>query len=305
MDGIIVVDKPQGCTSFDVVAAMRRLSGERKIGHTGTLDPMATGVLPLLLGRATRAASLLPDTGKTYEADFALGQATDTQDSTGTVKDRSGEPVSEERLLAALPAFRGRIFQTPPMYSAVRKNGRRLYELARKGIEVEREKRPVTIFRLELLRYDEASRRGSLLVECSGGTYIRTLCSDLGGALGSFGMMTGLRRTRAAGFALSEAVTLEKARSLSAAGELSSCLLPVERLFLSDPSVEVSGAQAARFLNGGPLALDRLPPHPRLSRQGSRFRVLSPEKRFLGLGAVDLEKQELVILKLFGEKGTA
>ena len=177
MNGVLVVDKPADYTSFDVVAVVRRLAGREKTGHTGTLDPMATGVLPILLGKATRAASLLEDTSKEYRAEFAFGYATDTQDSTGEVLARSDVRVTKDALLAALPHFRGNILQEPPMYSAVRKDGKRLYELARQGITVEREKRPVTIETLECIRFDEASQTGALEVRCSKGTYIRTRCA--------------------------------------------------------------------------------------------------------------------------------
>ena len=180
MDGIIIIDKPQGYTSFDVVAVMRGLCKQKKVGHTGTLDPMATGVLPILLGKATRCAPFLEDTDKEYEARFRLGVSTDTQDSTGQVMKTRERKVSREELEAILPQFRGEIQQIPPMYSAVQKDGRRLYTLARQGIEVERESRSVTIFRCDLLSFDEDVQEGSLLVACSKGTYIRTLCADLG-----------------------------------------------------------------------------------------------------------------------------
>lgn len=299
MNGVIVIDKPSDFTSFDVVAVMRRLSGQRKIGHTGTLDPMATGVLPLLLGRATRAASLLEDADKIYEAEFLLGVQTDTQDSTGKVLSESDHPVSRAQLLDALPAFRGDILQTPPMYSAVSKDGKRLYELARKGIEVEREARPITIYQLELLEYREEERRGTLRVSCSKGTYIRTLCEDLGRALGTYGILTALRRTAACGFSLEQAITLPQARVLSAAGTLAERLQPVDGLFPSSPKLTVTAAQSLRFQNGGALALNRLSSAAKAWADGQQVRVYSPEQDFLGLGQVDSEKKELAVRKLF------
>lgn len=299
MNGVIVIDKPSDFTSFDVVAVMRRLSGQRKIGHTGTLDPMATGVLPLLLGKATRAASLLEDADKIYEADFLLGVQTDTQDSTGKVLAESAVPVSKAQLVEALPAFRGDILQIPPMYSAVQKDGKRLYELARKGIEVEREARPITIYCLELLSYNEEERRGKLLVSCSKGTYIRTLCDDLGQAMGTFGIMTALRRTTACGFSLQQAITLEQARAFSEAGTLGEQLQPIDGLFGSSPRLRVTPAQSVRFQNGGALSLERLSLSPELWKNEQRIRVYSSEQEFLGLGLVDLEKKELAVLKLF------
>lgn len=300
MTGVLILDKPADFTSFDAVAVCRRLCHERKIGHTGTLDPMATGVLPLLLGKATRAASLLEDTDKEYEAGFRLGIATDTEDSTGKVLETSETPVCREVLESLLPQFRGEIMQVPPMYSAVSKDGKRLYELARKGIEVERDARPVTIFKLELTEYDEASREGKLVVSCSKGTYIRTLIADLAKAAGSLGVMTALRRTKACGFTLADAVTLDEAKALSEAGTLEERLRPVESLFFHLPAIAVSGAQAVRFQNGGQLDLKRLPAFRNQKPQdGDTFRVRGENGDFLGLGQVEAEKGWLAILKLF------
>ena len=274
MNGVLVVDKPADYTSFDVVAVVRRLAGREKTGHTGTLDPMATGVLPILLGKATRAASLLEDTSKEYRAEFAFGYATDTQDSTGEVLARSDVRVTKDALLAALPHFRGNILQEPPMYSAVRKDGKRLYELARQGITVEREKRPVTID-------------------------IRTLCADIAAALGTYGVMTALRRTSACGFSLEDAVPLDGARALAEEGKLESRVLPVDRLFSERPALRVSAAQAVRFRNGGSLDLGRTALAKQNAADGLRLRVYGPEGTFLGLGTVDRGANELKILKLF------
>jgi len=304
MNGVIVIDKPQDFTSFDVVAVMRRLCGERKIGHTGTLDPMATGVLPLLLGKATRAASLLDDTDKEYEAGFQLGYSTDTLDSTGTTCKESKVSVNKEQIEAVLPYFRGNILQLPPMYSAVQKNGQRLYTLARQGIEVERDERPVTVHQLQLNEFDENTQSGSMTIRCSKGTYIRTICADIGDRLGSFGVMTSLRRTQAAGFRLSDAVTLDEAKALSAQGTIAQKVLPTESLFLSRPALTVTQAQAQRFQNGGALSLDRTSILPRDKEDGLTFRVFSPTDEFLGLGAVELAKGELSVLRLFCEHHT-
>lgn len=297
MNGIIVMDKPAGFTSFDVVALMRGVCRERKIGHTGTLDPMATGVLPLLLGTATRALPLLEDTGKEYEAGFRLGIATDTQDVTGKTVAESGVRAARAQVEAVLPRFRGEILQMPPMYSAVSVNGRRLYELARQGLEVERAKRPVTVLRLELTDFDESSQCGRLLVSCSKGTYIRTLCADLGEALGTYGTMTALRRTRAAGFTLNDAVTPDEAKSLAERGLLSEHVLSVESLFSGCPAVCVSPAQAVRFSNGGALGLERTSLRGAEPLQGARYRVCSPESVFLGLG--EIRGGDLAVLRLF------
>lgn len=300
MTGVLILDKPADFTSFDAVAVCRRLCHERKIGHTGTLDPMATGVLPLLLGKATRAASLLEDTDKEYEAGFRLGVSTDTEDSTGKVLETSETPVSRKVLESLLPQFRGEIMQVPPMYSAVSKDGKRLYELARKGIEVERDARPVTIFKLELTEYNEETREGKLTVSCSKGTYIRTLIADLAKAAGSLGVMTALRRTKACGFTLADTVTLDEAKVLSEAGTLEEKLRPVESLFFHLPSVTVSGAQAVRFQNGGQLDLKRIPAfRGQKPQDGDTFRVRGENGEFLGLGQVEAEKGWLAILKLF------
>ena len=323
-NGVLIVDKPAGFTSFDVVAVMRGLTRQKKIGHTGTLDPMATGVLPLLLGTAAKAESLLPDTDKAYEADFQLGVETDTQDSTGAVLRESSCPASREQVVSALGHFQGELMQLPPMYSAVRQNGRRLYELAREGKVVERVPRPVFIREARLLEYDAQSRRGRLFLACSKGTYVRSVIADLGAALGTFGMMTGLRRTQACGFTLEDAQPLEQLRE-AGAGHIAGRLLPVDRLFSCLPAVAVTGPQARRFCNGGGLALERID----LSgsrKSGVRVRVygtiysgaiasgdtgssaadgsivnsgLVPGNMFLGLGEVDAAKEELGVRKLF------
>lgn len=297
MNGVLIVDKPRGFTSFDVVALMRGLCHEKKIGHTGTLDPMATGVLPLLLGTATRALPLMEDTGKEYEAEFRLGFATDTQDTTGKITARSGKCVSKERVEEVLPRFCGEILQTPPMFSAVSVGGRRLYDLARQGIEVAREARPVTVSRLELLRFDEADQAGGLLIACSRGTYVRTLCNDIGNALGTYGVMSSLRRTKACGFSADGAVTVEQARELAAQGLLAQRLLPVECLFARKAGVTVTAAQAVRFANGGALDLARTSLREQGAGEGERFRVFSPGGEFLGLG--EARGEQLRVLRVF------
>ena len=297
MNGIIILDKPSGFTSFDAVAVLRGLSHHKKIGHTGTLDPMATGVLPILLGRAAKALNFLPDTDKEYVASFRLGERRDTGDITGEVVEQSPAPVALEALEAALPRFRGEILQVPPMYSAVSVGGKRLYELARKGLEVERPARPVTISRLELLSYDPQTKEGNLRVGCSKGTYIRVLIEDLARAAGSCGTMTALRRTSACGFSQEDAHSLEALKALAAEGRLEEALLPVEGLFALYPAVRVSPAQATRFQNGGGLDLARLRGVP----EGGLCRVKSPQGLFLGLGQVDRARGEMKFVKSFLE----
>lgn len=301
MNGVIILDKPPGFTSFDAVAVVRGLAQERKVGHTGTLDPMATGVLPLLLGKAAKACDLLPDTEKEYLAQFQLGCQTDTGDSTGKVLKTKDAPVPTEALERALKKFQGDILQVPPMYSAVSVGGKRLYELARAGVEIPRQARPVTVFRLNLESYDPSTRRGTLRVACSKGTYIRVLIEDIAKAAGTVGMMTALRRVRACGFLEEEAVPLDRLKELAEKGDWDQVLMPVESLFTAYTAVSVSSAQASRFRNGGSLAMDRL----RLPRmrilEGMRFCIYGPEEEFLGLALADLEQAQLKFLKLFAE----
>ncbi len=298
MNGIIILDKPSGFTSFDGVAVLRGLSHQKKIGHTGTLDPMATGVLPVLLGRSAKALNFLPDTDKEYHAAFRLGERRDTGDITGEVVETSSVPVSREALELVLPRFRGEISQVPPMYSAVSVGGKRLYELARKGLEVDRPARQVTVSALELLSFDPQTREGELLVSCSKGTYIRVLIEDLATAAGTCGTMTALRRTRACGFTLEDAHPLEELKQLAGEGKLEEVLLPVERLFSEFPQVYISPAQARRFENGGGLDLARV----RKAPEEGLCRVKSPEGMFLGLGRADRSKGELEFVKSFLER---
>lgn len=293
MKGIIIINKPSGFTSFDVVAVARGLLKTKKIGHAGTLDPMATGVLPLFIGEAARAVDLLPCQDKSYRAAFQLGVSTDTLDSTGVVLRTSPLPVTARQVEEALQALRGGTQQVPPMYSALRRDGKRLYELARAGVEVERAPRPVTVYKLELLRYDAAARSGELDISCSKGTYVRSLIDDMGRALGCGGMMTGLVRTMAAGFTLEQSITLEQARALAAEGGLEARLLPVDQVFSDLPSVTLSPRQSVRYRNGGELDLERL----RGAQPGCRYRVYSDTKEFLGLGQTG--QTQLKVLKNF------
>lgn len=299
MNGVIVVDKPQEFTSFDVVAVMRGLAKEKKIGHTGTLDPMATGVLPLLLGRAAKAADLLPDSSKAYCAGFRLGEKTDTGDITGKMIEKSSVHPDLECLRQSAQKFLGVTRQIPPMYSAVSVNGQRLYKLARQGIEVQRESREILIDRLEITDYDETAGEGTLAVSCGKGTYIRTLIEDIARQAGTVGTMTALRRTAACGFTQEEAVSLEALRAAAAQGSVADYLRPVELLFTVYPMVTVSQKQALRFQNGGGLGLERLR-LPDTAIPGCKLRVFShPENRFLGLGTLNAEKEALTVCKLF------
>lgn len=297
MNGILCIDKPQNFTSFDVVAVMKRLLATRKVGHTGTLDPMATGVLPILAGSATRAAELLPSHNKRYQATLRLGTVTDTQDVWGTILEQRPVACTQAQVEALLPRFTGQISQVPPMYSAVKKDGKRLYELARQGMEVEREARSVTVFDLALTDANEAQGEYALSLTCSAGTYVRTLIHDLGQALGCGAVMTSLRRTSACGFGLADCLTLSQAQALSEKGELEACLLPVDRALDGYPAVRVTAAQASRFRNGGALFLARVERAPRTD--GILVRVYGPDGAFAGLGQVDFKTQELKVKRIF------
>ena len=301
MNGVIVIDKPADFTSFDVIAVVRRLTGQRKAGHTGTLDPNATGVLPVLLGAATKAQDRIPHHDKSYLADFQLGKTTDTLDIWGTVTSETPGSVTEDELLSLLPRFRGEIMQVPPMYSALKKDGQRLYDLARKGVEVEREARPVTVYALELVSFHQENRIGTLSVSCSKGTYVRTLIDDIGQALGVGAVMTALRRTEACGFTLSDCVTLDRLRQLCEEGGADSVLLPTDSLFAVYPKLTVSDAQARRFQNGGALDLSRTAlRHTNID--SALCRVYEKSGGFLGLGRVCTDENLLKIEKLFNEK---
>lgn len=212
MDGILLVDKPADWTSMDVCAHLRGVLHERHIGHTGTLDPNATGLLVVLVGKGTKCAKYAENDTKGYHARLRLGRTTDTQDIWGTVLDDNGAARSREEVEAVLDRFRGDIMQLPPMYSAIKLRGKKLYEIARRGGDVEREPRPIKIYRLELTDPDENGDWG-LTIECSKGTYIRTLCHDIGQALGCGGCMSALRRVRAGDFTIDEAHTLDEIRA--------------------------------------------------------------------------------------------
>ncbi|MBS4917252.1 MAG: tRNA pseudouridine(55) synthase TruB [Clostridiales bacterium] len=299
MNGILCIDKPQDFTSFDVVAVMKRLLCTRKVGHTGTLDPMATGVLPILAGSATRAAELLPSHDKEYEAGFQLGITTDTQDIWGTVVESRPVFSKKDEIQALLPRFTGEILQLPPMYSAVKKDGKRLYELARQGIQMEREARKVTVFTLALTGAREETGEYTLSISCSAGTYVRTLIHDLGQALGCGAVMTSLRRTKACGFSLDDCLTLEEARALSEKGTLGDRLLPVDAGLSGYPAVQVTDAQFTRFRNGGALFLARVNQAPKT--HGAFVRVYDSKGKFAGLGMVDENAQELKVKRIFSE----
>ena len=272
MNGIVIIDKPAGWTSQDVTARLRRVFNTRRIGHGGTLDPMATGVLPVFVDRATRGVEFFEHAEKTYEAVLQLGITTDTEDTTGTVLEERDVSVTEADVLAVLPRFRGEIMQIPPMYSALKVNGKKLYELARAGKEVERQPRPITIHELELLEFGGNTAR--LRVRCSKGTYIRTLCKDIGQALGCGGCMAQLRRVQAGEYTISEAVPLE---TLLESKTPEQYLRNVDSMFRNYPAVTLTEKQEQRCRNGNSFTL---------GIADSTYRVYSQSGEFLALSKV-------------------
>ncbi len=300
MNGVLLINKPTDFTSFDVIAVVRRLTRQRKAGHTGTLDPNATGVLPILLGSATKAQDLILNHDKSYTAGFRLGLTTDTLDIWGTVTSEKLSEVKKEELLSVLPDFRGEISQIPPMFSAVQKNGQRLYDLARKGVEVEREPRKVTIYSLELTEFDPQSQSGFLELSCSKGTYVRTIIDDIGARLGTGAVMTSLVRTIACGFSLDECITLDEARQLAENGELEARLRSVESLFTELDELKISEQQSKRFSNGGALDITRTQLKNANLPDKTRLRIKNRATgEFLGLGVTDSQSDTVKILKLF------
>lgn len=276
--GVLVIDKPAGMTSHDIVNQMRRLYGTRRVGHTGTLDPMATGVLTVLIGRAAKAAEYLVSDCKTYLATLRLGLTTDTEDTTGKILTQSDSIPDETAVMAVLPRFRGEILQVPPMYSALKVGGQKLYDLARRGEVVERQARPITIHRLEAARLTDTDY--TLTVTCSAGTYIRTLCADIGAAAGCGGAMASLRRTEAGGFTLAQAHTPAQLEDMSEEERLS-LLLPVESLFAELPAISLP-AFYERLIRSG-CAVDQRKLSQKLE-EGQRVRLTSAAGEFFALG---------------------
>lgn len=270
MDGIVIVDKPQGWTSQDVTARLRRVFGTRRIGHGGTLDPMATGVLPVFVGRATRAVEFFEHAEKTYETVLRLGITTDTEDMTGTVLTEENVSFTEEQLQETLAAFRGEILQVPPMYSALKVNGQKLCDLARKGKTVERQPRPITIHELTLVERGENTLR--LWVRCSKGTYIRTLCKDIGEKLGCGGCMESLRRVAAGEYTDDEAVPLQ---TLLDTKEPEKYLRDVDTMFRNYPAVTLTANQETRCRNGNAFSVSLAPGTYRAYSQGGEFLMLA------------------------------
>lgn len=288
MNGILLVDKPEGWTSMDVCAKLRGVFHEKRIGHSGTLDPMATGLLVVFLGRATRAVEYAEAHSKEYVAHLRLGLTTDTQDTSGNVLSEKEANVSEHALLEALNAFRGHISQIPPMYSAIKIGGKKLYEIARKGESVERKAREVIIHSLDFLGWENGD--AVLKVRCSKGTYIRALCHDIGEALGCGGCMSYLRRTAAGEFSIDAAMSLEDIISAAERGEGEALLLKVEELFRDVPILKLNEKQERLFRNGVRFTMNI---------EERSYRVYSSKGEFLALAKV--EDRLLISEKTFFE----
>ena len=285
MNGIVIVDKPQDWTSQDVTSRLRRVFNTRRIGHGGTLDPMATGVLPVFVGRATRGVEFFEHAEKTYETVLRLGITTDTEDITGTILTEQPVSVSEDDILQILPQFRGEILQVPPMYSALKVNGQKLYDLARKGKEVERQPRSITIHELTFLGFCEDGIR--LRVRCSKGTYIRTLCKDIGQALGCGGCMAQLRRVSAGEYTIEESVPLQV---LLETENPEQYLRSVDTMFREYPAITLTEKQELRCRNGNSFSID-LP--------DGKYRAYGQSGEFLMLASV--ENGVMLTIKSFWE----
>lgn len=286
MQGLILVNKPKGITSFKAVATIKRLAKDKRVGHTGTLDPIATGVLPIFIGRATTLSGLLLDADKTYTASVKLGITTDTLDITGEVLSKTSANVSLEDLSSTLQGFLGESLQTPPMYSAIKKDGVRLYELARKGEEVEIEARKITIHEIELLSF--SGDEFSFKVTCSKGTYIRSLIRDIGEKLGCGATMTDLTRNATSGFELSECVSLDELTEEN----IENFILSEEKAVLHLKEVNITEKQAIRFSNGGKLGYERL---KSANFNDNELLRIKYSNNLIGLGFADNEKKEIAI----------
>lgn len=285
MNGVIIIDKPKGKTSHDIVGILRKKFGTRRVGHTGTLDPLATGVLPVCIGNATRAADMLIESDKKYRATFLLGKRSDTLDIEGEITEENEVSVSEEDVRRVVSEFIGEQDQIPPMYSAIKKDGKKLYDLAREGIEIEREPRRINIYSIDIC--DIALPAVTIDVHCSKGTYIRSLCDDIGTKLGCGAVMTELRRTYTAGFAIEDAYTIDELDKLE---DLSGTLKTTDSLFLSLPEIQLNEKQEKSITNGVRMTW-------RNGKEGETYRVYAPDGRFLCISR--LEDMRLVLVKSF------
>lgn len=296
MNGIIGVNKPQGFTSFDVIAKLRGILKIKRIGHGGTLDPMATGVLPVFIGTATKACDIVPDSSKAYRAGFRLGISTDTLDITGEVTAESSLKVTEKDILDTIQQFIGNIKQIPPMYSAIKIGGQKLCDLARKGIEMERPEREITVESIELESFDENSQSGVISVICSKGTYIRSLIDDIGNALGCGGVMTSLVRTWSGGLSLSDCHTLEEIQQAKDENRLESLIVPIKYVFAGLPELRLNEVQTRMYRNGVKLDLNRI---NNIKQDICKYSVYGFDSEFIGIARADFENAELRVVKNF------
>ena len=296
MNGILCMNKPQDFTSFDVIAKLRGILKIKRLGHAGTLDPMATGVLPVFVGTATKACDILPDNEKSYLAGFKTGLITDTQDITGKTVSEFSKRVTKEEIIDILPKFTGSVMQLPPMYSAVSVNGKRLYDLARQGIEVEREKREIFIDEIRLEQFNEDTQEGKLYVSCSKGTYIRTIINDIGELLGCGAVMTSLVRLSSGGFKIEQCLSfadVEKARDENRLEEL---IIPVEKVFSSLARLRLNEVQTRMYKNGVKLDLARV---NNIKENVNDYVVYGFDGAFIGTAFPEWEKGVLKVGKNF------
>lgn len=278
LSGVIAVNKLQGWTSFDVIGKLRGVLHIRRLGHGGTLDPMATGVLPVFVGKATRCCDIMPDKRKCYTAGFRLGLTTDTQDITGEILSQSDTAVARGEIEALLPEFTGDIMQLPPMYSAVKVGGKKLVDLAREGKQIERTPRKIHINSLNITEYDEQSREGTLEIDCMQGTYVRTIIDDIGSKLGCGGAMTSLIRTRSGGFDLDECYTIDELQRLADEDGIGGVILPTDRVFEMYPSAALDERCTGLYKNGVKLRPDQAG-----FTDGGIHRIYARDGSFLGL----------------------
>lgn len=302
MDGIINVYKEKSYTSHDVVAKLRGILHQKKIGHTGTLDPEAVGVLPVCLGQATKVCELLTNKSKSYCARVRLGVVTDTQDMTGRILAENPVDITDREIRRAVSEFTGDIWQTPPMYSAVKVNGKRLYELARQGVEVERKKRRITVSSCEVTGYFPEVNEFALKVTCSKGTYIRTLCHDIGKRLGCGAAMVSLVRTQVDTFCIEQALTLEEIERQQKAGTLGASVMPIDRLFSSYPEVVVTASGLKYLQNGNTVCRDLCRGRPRMEA-GRKVRMYDEEHRFYAIYSYDEQTRSFKNVKMFYRGG--
>jgi len=291
MDGVIVIDKPWGKTSHDMVYFIRRMTGIKKVGHTGTLDPAATGVLPICIGKATKAADMLTAADKAYVAELVFGMTTDTLDAEGEIlTEQPFEYITKELLQNSIDKFIGEIEQIPPMFSAIKKDGKKLYELAREGKTVEREKRKVFIDKIELLDFDSIKGTATISVECSKGTYIRTLCEDIGMDLGCGAYMNKLKRTQSGKFRIEQSYTAEEIEELARSGGLEKIITPVDELFDDFEKITLNKRQAERVVNGARIGFDGLV-------ENRLYRLYDKDGKFLAIS--EFKEEKLVLRSAF------